>query len=72
MLLEKSQKNKFTLHLHKSLYNERILDRLIKEDKTWIRLLKSGKDHHLLEFKTSCLNDVLEWANYLFYLNKTA
>lgn len=72
MLLEKNQKNNYTLRLHKKLYKERILDQLVKEDKTWVKRLKSGKDHHHLEFKTSCLSDILEWTNYLFYLNKTS
>ncbi|MFA5038973.1 MAG: hypothetical protein WC732_04770 [Candidatus Omnitrophota bacterium] len=71
--LQKSPRNSFILRLHKNLYDQKILERMLKEDKEWIKPLKpSDKNYHLLECKTTSLSDVLEWANYLFYLNKTS
>lgn len=71
--LQKKGKNSFVLKLHKDLYKQEPLDRLLKEDKGWVKELKTkDKSHRHCELKNAQLKDVLEWANYLFYLNKTS
>lgn len=72
-LLQKKGKNSFVLRLHKNLYKKEALERLLKEDKKSVRISSSPKekDFYFVELKTGRLKDVLEWSNYLFYLNKT-
>ncbi|QAT16992.1 hypothetical protein BU251_04215 [Candidatus Velamenicoccus archaeovorus] len=71
--LQKKGKNSFVLKFHKDLYKQEPLDRLLKEDKGWVKELKTkDKSYRHCELKNAQLKDVLEWANYLFYLNKTS
>ncbi|MDD5020060.1 MAG: hypothetical protein PHH75_08090 [Candidatus Omnitrophica bacterium] len=71
--LQKKGKNSYIIKLHKDLYKQEPLERLLKDDKGWARNLKAkDKIYHHCELKNAELKDVLEWANYLFYLNKTS
>jgi hypothetical protein len=71
--LEKKGKNSYIIKLHKDLYKQEPLERLLKEDKGWVRSLNAkDKTYRHCELKNAELKDVLEWANYLFYLNKTS
>jgi hypothetical protein len=71
--VQKKGKNSYTLKLHKDLYKQEPLERLLKEDKGWVRNLNAkDKAYYHCELKNAQLKDVLEWANYLFYLNKTS
>jgi hypothetical protein len=69
-LLEKKEKNRFLLNLHKDIYPKSILAKAIKEDKSWVRKKKTRSPYEIIEFKTTDMTDVLNWANYLLYLRK--
>lgn len=69
--LQKKGKNSYVIKLHRGLYKQGPLERLLKEDKGWVRDLKvKDKTYYHCELTKAHLKDVLEWANYLFYLNK--
>lgn len=70
--LLRTEKNRFILRLSKSIYKKDILDKALKEDNSWVKTLPGDKLYHCLAFDTTDKNDVLEWVNYLFYLNKTS
>ena len=69
-LLEKKEKNRFLLSLHRDLYPEDVLAKALKEDKSWVSKKKTRSPYQILEFKTEDETDVLDWANYLLYLRK--
>ncbi len=67
----KRVKNKFILHLNRSLYKDEIVKKAVFEDKDWIKAMSSpDKGYVCLELKTSEIKDALNWFNYLIYLNK--
>lgn len=68
--LIKKAKDKFVLSLNKNLYKKDIVDRAVFEDKNWIRALSPTESHFCLELNTSNIKEVLDWANYLLYLDK--
>ena len=70
--LVKKVKDKFILTLNKNLYKKEIIDKAVTEDKDWIKKLSSEEKYTCLELKTKDIREVLEWANYLLYLNKTS
>jgi hypothetical protein len=71
--LQKKGKNSYCVRLNKDIYRQVALDRLLQEDKDWVRRLPTkDKNYYHCELTTPSFQDVLEWLNYLFYLNKTA
>ena len=64
--------NIFFINIPKSLYSNNSIDQAIKEHSDIARkseVQKSSK-YHKIELKSKRLTEVLEWANYLFYLNR--
>lgn len=69
-LLEKKEKNRFLLRLHKDIYSKSILTKVLKEDRSWVCKKTERGSYIFVEFKTDDMTDVLDWANYLLYLRK--
>lgn len=70
--LIRKENDKFILKLNKTLYKKNILDKAVIEDRSWVRILDSKEKYTSLELKTQKLKEVLEWANYLLYLNRAS
>ena len=67
----KKARNKFILHLNKSLYKDEIVKQAVLEDREWVKeAASSSRGYVCLELKTSDAKDVLNWVNYLIYLHK--
>jgi len=65
-------KGEFTLCLNKELYNDTILDKALSEDKAWVKKAAVKGRYARVRLKTDDLKEVLEWSNYLLYLNRAA
>jgi len=68
----KKLKDKFILSLNKNLYKIECIDKAADQDKNWVRVLAPKGSYISVELETNDFKEVLEWANYLLYLNKTA
>ena len=68
----KKADNRFILNLNKKLYKEGLVDKVVAEDKGWVKKIPSSGQYLCLEFRTKKFEEVLNWANYLLYLTKTS
>jgi len=68
----KKLKDKFILNLNKNLYKKECVDKAAAQDKNWVRVLAPKGSYINVVLETNDVKEVLEWANYLLYLNKTA
>lgn len=66
----RKEKDRFILRLNKKLYRPDILQKALSKDKDWIKQGATAGDYVCLGLKTSKLDDVLNWLNYLIYLHK--
>ncbi len=64
------EKNNFTLKLNKKLYRNDVVQKALTEDKDWIEAVPMSGNYFCLKLLTSDIDDVLNWMNYLIYLNK--
>lgn len=64
-------KNSFILKINKSLYKSDVIAKAMEENKAWITKFPSQDQYACFELKTKDIEKVLEWSNYLIYLNKT-
>ena len=64
--------NLFVVNVPKSLYSNNSIDQAIREHSNIARKSEVQKSHkyHKIELKVKRLSEALEWANYLFYLNR--
>ena len=63
-------KNSFFLRLNKGLYRNDVVKKALSEDKDWVSEASADDNYFCLELKTTDIDDVLNWMNYLIYLNK--
>jgi len=68
----KREDSRFILRLNKKLYKQDIIDKLVVEDKDWVRKIPSEEKYFRIELETKEIKDVLSWANYLLYLSRSA
>lgn len=66
------KKNRFILKINRGVYKNDAIAKAINEDKDWVTQQSSKRRYVCLELKTNDIKKVLEWSNYLLYLNKTA
>lgn len=66
----KNEKDSFVLKLNKELYREDVVRKALSEDSDWIKEDLKSDDYFCLQLKTSEIDDVLNWMNYLIYLHK--
>ncbi|MEW5895210.1 MAG: hypothetical protein AB1650_05590 [Candidatus Omnitrophota bacterium] len=66
----KKEKNSFILDLNKGLYRKNVVDKALAEDKDWIKEISKSDEYFHLRLKTSKIEDVFDWMNYLIYLHK--
>lgn len=64
-------KNRFILKINRGVYKNDAIAKAINEDKDWVTQQSSNRRYVCLELKTNDIKKVLEWSNYLLYLNKT-
>jgi len=64
------EKEHFFLKLNKGFYDKKIVQKAMEEDRDWIDRIKETKQYFFVRCKTSDMEDVLNWANYLIYLSK--
>lgn len=64
------QKNNFVLKLSKELYKNDTLKKALAEDKSWVQEKEASDKYYCLQLNTSEIEDVLNWMNYLIYLQK--
>lgn len=64
-------RNSFILKINKNLYKNDAIAKAVNEDRDWVVSLPSTRQYTCIEFKTNDIKKVLEWSNYLLYLNKT-
>jgi len=64
------KKDSFTLKLSKELYKHDTVQKALSEDKDWVEETESSDEYYCLQLKTAEVEDVLNWMNYLIYLQK--
>ena len=62
--------NNFILRLNKNIYSFDIIQKALIEDKDWVEEIPELEQYFCVKLNTSDLEDVLNWANYLIYINK--
>lgn len=64
--------NLFVINIPKSLYSNNSIDQAIGEHSDIARKseVQKSRKYHKIELKVKELSEALEWANYLFYLNR--
>jgi len=67
--LQKSGKGLF-VRLNKELYPKELIESVIKEEPASIQSFNSQKDYYLVELKNAVGEDILDFLNYLIYLNR--
>jgi hypothetical protein len=68
--LLKDEHDRFVLKLNKELYRDDIVQKALSEDKDWIKEMPAAGNYFCLQLKTSDIDDVFNWMNYLIYLHK--
>ena len=64
------KKDSFILKLSKKLYNISFIQKALAEDTDWIEEIETSDEYYRLQLKTSEIEDVFDWMNYLIYLQK--
>lgn len=64
------ENNSFTLKLNKNLYRGEVVAKALDEDKDWVEQGPESRDYIRVKLNTTDIEDVLNWVNYLIYLNK--
>ncbi len=64
--------NLFVISIPRSLYSNSSIEQAIEEHSDIARKSEAQKSrkYYRIELKVKELTDALEWANYLFYLNR--
>jgi len=64
--------NLYAIKIAKSLYSNDSIERAIREHSDIARKseVQKSRKYHKIELKVKELSEALEWANYLFYLNR--
>ena len=68
--LLKREKGYFILRLNKGFYDRTVVQRALEEDSDWIAEEEETSRYFCVRCKTSDMEDVLNWINYLIYLSK--
>lgn len=64
--------DKIIIKINKYLYRESSLDKGLEEAEDFIKPVRKTRDYISLEASIKDKKNVLEWLNYLLYLNRTA
>ena len=68
----KKNENKIIIDISKKLYTAESINKAMDEYSGIVKKVQSqdSRIYQKVEFKSDKLKDALEWANYLFYLNR--